>query len=458
MARTIGKLTPAKVKNAAAPGIYGDGGGLWLNIGRTGAKSWLLRYMLNGRSREMGLGPLHTVGLAEARDRAQAARRLLLDGIDPLEAKHGEKARKTAAAVTFRKAAEAYVKAHRAAWRNEKHAWQWEQTLEAHAFPVIGELPVGAVDTGHVTKILEPIWTTKAETASRVRGRIEAVLDYAKTRGWRNGENPARWRGHLENALPARAKVAKVQHHPALPWQTIAGFMAELGEEDGTAALALRFTILTAARTNEVIGATWGEMDLSPPRTVTIGQDENGNPITMVEGALWTAPPERMKAQKEHRVPLSEPALAVLRQMSALRQSDAPDEPVFHGGKGGKGRGPLSNMAMLALLRRMGCGDLTVHGFRSTFRDWAAETTGYRREVVEAALAHTIDSKVEAAYRRGDLLTKRRELMDSWANYCTTPKQTEDAAGENMARVEATHLADVEGTDVISPREPATVE
>ncbi len=398
MARTIGKLTPAKVKNATKAGLYGDGAGLWLNVGPTGGKSWLFRFMLNGRPRYMGLGPLHTIGLAEARERATAARRLRLDGTDPLDARQAEKARKAAeaaAAVTFKKAAEGYVKAHRAAWRNAKHAWQWTATLESHVFPVIGDLSVAAVETGHVTRILEPIWIRLPETAARVRGRIEAVLDYAKTHGWRSGENPARWKGHLQNVLPARDRVSRVEHHAALPWEDIGGFMLDLREQVGMAALALRFAILTAARTGEVIGAQWSEIDM--------------------QGAVWTIPAARMKTGKLHRVPLPDAALDVLREAAKLGTTTEPNAPVFPSAKGTRG---LSNMAMLALLRRMKRGDLTVHGFRSSFRDWASEVTGYQREVVEQALAHLIPDKVEAAYRRGDLFEKRRRLMTDWAEFC----------------------------------------
>jgi integrase len=249
------------------------------------------------------------------------------------------------------------------------------------------------IDTGRVTRILEPIWATKSETAARVRGRIEAVLDYARTHRWREGENPARWRGHLENVLPKRSKVRKVAHHAALPWSEISGFMVKLGKQDGVAALALRFAVLTVARTGEVIGARW---------------DEINEP-----GSIWTLPAERMKGGREHRVPLSGAAVAVLREAAELRETDSIF--VFLGAKKGE---PLSNMAMLALLRRMGRGDLTSHGFHSTFRDWAAETTDYQREVVEAALAHAIPDKVEAAYRRGDLFEKRRRLMSEWAEFC----------------------------------------
>jgi integrase len=402
--REIGKLSPAKVRQTTKPGMYGDGGGLWLHVGPSGSKSWVFRYMLAGKAREMGLGPIVTVGLALARERAAAARLLRHDGSDPLEARKAEKAAKAAvaaAAVTFRAAASGYIKAHRPAWRNQKHAWQWDQTLSAHVYPVVGELSVAAIDTGHVTRILEPIWVSKAETAARVRGRIEAILDYAKTHGWRTGENPARWKGHLQNVLPARGKVARVEHRAALPWSEAGAFMAELGKQTGTAALALRFAILTAGRTGEVLGARWGEIDL--------------------QSTVWTVPGDRMKAGKEHRVPLAGDAVALLREVAKLRQSDAADAVVFPGGKAAKGVKPLSNMAMLVLLRRMGRGDLTVHGFRSTFRDWTAGTTNSPREVVEAALAHTIESKAEAAYRRGDLFAKRRRLMTERATFCGRP-------------------------------------
>jgi integrase len=405
MARRMDKLSAVEVRNKTAPGLYGDGGGLYLNIGPTGAKSWLFRFMLNGRAREMGLGPVHTVGLAEARERARKARTLRLDGTDPLEARRAELARKAAEAaaaaaalVTFKTAAEGYIKDNKAAWRNEKHAWQWTATLEAHVYPVIGDVAVSAVTTGHITRLLKPIWTTKAETAARVRGRVETVLDYAKVHGWRTGENPARWKGHLENVLPARAKVSKVEHHAALPWREVGAFMAELEKQDGAAALALRFTILTAARTGEVIGATWGEIDL--------------------QAAVWTIPADRMKAGEEHKVPLSDAALAVLRQAAAEFESAGKGAFIFPGGKGGKGNAGLSNMAMIAVLRRMERADLTVHGFRSCFRDWASETTKHEHAVVEKALAHTIESKVEKAYRRGDLFEKRRALMNDWARFC----------------------------------------
>ncbi len=396
---TVGKLSPAKVQKLSVPGMYGDGGGLWLNVGPSGGKSWVYRFMLDGRAREMGLGALHTIGLADARERAMACRRQCLDGIDPLEARDTQKkARRleAAKAISFRDCAAKYIAANRAAWRNEKHAYQWDATLATYAYPIIGDLPVGAIDTGHVTRVLEPIWSTKSETASRLRGRIESVLNYAATHNWRTGDNPARWRGHLTNVLPKRSKVSTVKHHAALPWREAGKFVSALDAEDGVAALALRFAILTAGRTGEVIGATWAEVDL--------------------QHTVWTVPASRMKAAREHRVPLSEGALAVLREAAKLGQEA--DQPIFPGAKAGK---PLSNMAMLALLRRIGRGDLTAHGFRSTFRDWAAET-GQPADIAEAALAHIVGDKTVAAYQRGDLLERRRKLMAAWSAFCARPE------------------------------------
>jgi integrase len=408
MARKIGKLSPVRVRNEVRPGVYGDGAGLYLNVGPAGNKSWLFRFMLAGTAHEMGLGPLHTIGLAEARERAKAARRLLLDKIDPLEARRAERAGKAAKAatlVTFRTAAEAYIRDNKAAWRNARHAAQWPATLKSDVYPLIGDVAVSDINTGHVTRILTPIWTVKPETASRVRGRIETVLDYAKVHGWRTGENPARWKGHLNAVLPARAKVAKVEHYAALPWAEVGAFMADLEKQEGVGALAFRFAILTAARTGEVIGTTWAEIDMP--------------------GKLWTIPSSRMKAGVEHRVPLSG---AVLREAARLRSSNEMDRRVFPGSKGGR----LSDAAIRVVLRRMQQEGVTVHGFRSTFRDWAAETTNHQREVVEAALAHTIDSKVEAAYRRGDLFEKRRRLMNDWAAFCG---RTEPAATARVVRI-----------------------
>jgi integrase len=402
-------LNSALLRTLTQPGAYNDGGGLYLRVRQANQRAWAFRFMLDGKASWMGLGAYPEVGLAEARERGVAARRLLEQGIDPIADRQAKQAAQQAAvtaakavaiadANTFDRAVDAYLAAHEAGWRNAKHRAQWPSTLTTYASPVIGRLPVADVSTDHVVAILEPIWRTKPETAGRVRGRIEAILDYAKVKGWRVGENPARWRGHLSHMLPARGKVARVVHHAALPWAEVATFMARLAQQEGVAALALRWTILTAGRTGEALGATWGEMDM--------------------QAALWTVPAERMKAGREHRVPLSEPALAVLAQVAELRAHGGPDAPVFPGQSLTR---PMSNMAMLMLLRRMGRTDLTAHGFRSTFRDWVSEATNHPGEVAEAALAHTLGSKVEAAYQRGTMLEKRRKLMADWAAFCTAP-------------------------------------
>ena len=393
MAHKLNKLTARTVATVSKPGLYADGGGLYLRVGRGGARNWCLRFMLAGKAREMGLGGLSKVSLAEARKKATEHRLHLADKVDPIERRKAESsARKieAARAMTFEQCAEAYIAAHRAGWRNPKHAGQWGMTLTNYAGPVMGALPVQAIDTALVMKVIEPLWTIKPETASRLRGRIERVLDWAKVRGYRDGENPARWRGYLDHQLPARGKVRRVKHHAALHYAELPGFMVALREQQGVAARALEFTILTAARTGEVIGARWCEIDFA--------------------NRVWTIPGDRMKGGREHRIPLSKPALAVLEHMW-----EQDGELIFPGLKPGK---PLSNMAMLILLARVGRGDVTVHGFRSTFRDWAAERTTFAREVAEMALAHAIPDAVEAAYRRGDLFDKRRRLMDAWAAYC----------------------------------------
>ena len=415
----IGKLSALKVAREKRPGVYGDGGGLYLQITEQGSKSWIFRFWLaerdpktgavvrdpttikvRGRGREMGLGSCITVSLAEARDRALECRKLREKEIDPIEAR--EAARRHASlerakSVKFREAAAAYMAAHRVAWKNDKHVGQWTATLQTYAYPLLGDVSVQAIDTALIMKVIEPIWATKPETANRVRGRIESILNWATVRGYRQGENPARWRGHLDKLLPSRAKVRKTQHHNALTYAELPAFMAKLREEEGIAARALEFTILTAARTSEAIGARRSEVN--------------------AREKLWTVPADRMKADKEHRVPLSDRALEIA--------STAADDEcfIFPGGRRGR---PLSNMAMLALLKRMGRGDLTVHGFRSTFRDWAAERANFPNEVVEMALAHAIDSKTEAAYRRGDLFEKRQRLMGEWEAYCAAiPKACE---------------------------------
>ena len=390
----MGKLTALSVGKQKQPGRYGDGGGLWLQVRAADQKSWLFRYTVEGRQRQMGLGSLDLISLAEARELAIAARKLLKAGKDPIGEKREQAAETSGKRLTtFRQVAEMYVAAHKGSWRNAKHAWQWDATLKAHAFSVFGDKAVSAVTTGDVMSALEPIWTKTPETASRLRGRVEVVLDYAKARGWRDGENPARWRGHIQNLLPARNKILKVQHHPALPWREIGGFMVDLRAETRTSARAVEFVILTAARTSEAFLATWGEVDL--------------------KAETWRVPASRMKAGVDHTVPLSPPAVALLKALKP--ENVLPTDFLFPGQRAGKS---LSNMAGAMLLRRMNRADITVHGFRSTFRDWAADTTGYPREVAEAALAHVVGSKVEAAYRRSDLLAKRATLMAEWGRFC----------------------------------------
>jgi integrase len=427
-----GKLKALNVARAKKLGMYGDGGGLYLQVTGAGAKSWVYRYWVperdpatgelvrdpatkkgRGTSREMGLGSFTVVTLDEAREAAAEVRRLRHQGIDPIEARREAKLTKAiekAKALKFRDAATTYIAAHRAGWRNEKHGAQWTATLETYAYPVIGDLSVQAIDTGLVLKVLEPIWTEKPETAGRVRGRIEAVLDWAKVRGYRMGENPASWKGHLDHLLPSRSKVRKIEHHPALPYGELPSFLVALSGEEGFAARALEFTILTAARTGETIGAPWNEIN--------------------TRERFWTIPANRMKAERDQRVPLSKRAMAILEEMKSVRDGDF----LFPGGKSSK---PLSNMAMLALIERMngrrsaagqprwtdpmnGNKDIVPHGFRSTFRDWASERTNFPNEVVEMALAHAVGDKVEGAYRRGDLFEKRVRLMDEWAKFCAS--------------------------------------
>jgi integrase len=407
MAHT-GKLSAVEVTRAKGPAVLHDGGGLYLRVSATGAKSWVFRFQLDGKRRDMGLGPFPDISLAEARLKASVHRKQRHEGIDPLDAKAAQRQAQrlsVAKGRTFRECAVEFIDKNRAAWRNAKHAAQWTATLATYVYPTLGELPVSAIDAGLVVQVLDPIWATKPETASRVRGRIEAVLDAATVRGFRQGPNPAQWKGNLAHILPASGKVRKVEHHAALPFDDMPEFFAEVRGREGMGARALEFAILTAARTGEVLGAQWGEIDL--------------------DGKIWTVPAARMKAGREHRVPLSEVAFAVLDKVRplALSRDGEPTRaaPVFPGPRRAL---PMSNMTMLMLLRRMKRDDLTAHGFRSSFSDWAAERTAYPREVVEMALAHAIENKVEAAYRRGDLFEKRRHLMEAWAHFCTAPITT----------------------------------
>jgi len=393
MARGINKLTALAVQRNQTPGYHGDGGGLWLKVTSTGSKSWIFRYTRNGITKDMGLGPVITVSLAEARQKALACRKLLMDCRDPLEERRNQQLQvrlHSSKMRTFSECAIAYIEAHRSGWKNEKHAKQWHSTLETYAFPVAGSLPVSSIDTGAILNILEPIWHTKTETASRVRGRMEAILDWAKVRGYRQGDNPAHWKGHLDKLLPVPSKVQKVKHHAALPYAELGSFMSELQQCDGLAARALEFGILTVARSGEIRNATWEEIDF--------------------HNKLWILPASRMKAGKEHRVPLCDKAIDLLNALPRFAGSDL----VFPS----QSNRPLSDMALTAVLRRMKRIGLTQHGFRSTFRDWAGETTPYPREVIEHALAHQLKDKAEAAYQRGDLLAKRSALMADWEKFC----------------------------------------
>jgi integrase len=391
MKRTIQKLTSNEVIRASARGYYGDGGGLYLQVSQSGAKSWVFRYRVNGRLREMGLGAAAvpdapgTVTLVDARKRAYALREQLARKEDPIEIRKAEQIRaklENAKQMTFRQCAEAYIGAHAAEWRNARHAGQWPSTLADYVYPTFGDLPAQAIDVALVMRVLRPIWSTKRETASRVRGRIESILDWAATAGYRTGENPARWRGHLENLLSKKTKIQK-PHLASVPYAEVAEFMARLRQVEGVAARALEFTILTASRTGEVLGARWEEINLAE--------------------RIWTVPAERMKGGFEHRVPLPANAVALIGSGSGF---------VFNN----RNR-PLPSTAMIVAMK--GLRPETVHGFRSTFSTWAADNTTFSKEIREAALAHRFgDAETYRAYQRSDLLERRRELMEAWSRWC----------------------------------------
>lgn len=398
MARRAKDLSALEVARLTEPGHYAVGGvvGLYLYVGEAGAKSWVLRLMVGGKRRHMGLGSYPSVTLSQAREKARDARNSVEGGEDPILVRKAAKSRllaQQATQKTFEQAAEAYIDSHGDAWRNSKHRAQWIATLETYAHPVMGKLLVQDVHQEHVLQVLEPIWKTKNETAVRLRGRIENVLDWATVRKYRTGENPARWKGHLDHLLAMPSKIKKVEHHRALPVDAMTAFMGKLRSAEGTAARALEFVILTAARSGEVRGATWSEIDLKE--------------------RVWTIPAGRMKAGQEHRVPLSDRAIELIRSLPKIDKVDF----LFPGMKGG----PLSDMSLTAVLRRMQV-DAVPHGFRSTFRDWVGERTNFPREVAEQALAHVLQNKTEAACRRGDALEKRRALMQSWANFCDGTK------------------------------------
>jgi integrase len=392
MAEKIKKLTDLACRRAG-PGYLGDGGGLYLQTAPGGSKSWVYRYAIAGRTREMGLGSYSTFTLAEARERARMQRQLTADGIDPIDHRNAERqgrAQAAASRVTFGDCCEKYIAAHRAGWKNAKHAEQWESTLRTYC-ATIWKLDVSAVDTDQVMKCLDPIWTSKTETASRLRGRIERVLSWATVRKLRSGDNPARWRGHLDQLLKPRNKVQKVEHRAALPYADMAAFMAALRQRQGLAARVLELQILTATRPGEAAGAQRAEFDL--------------------DAATWTIPAERMKADKEHRIPLSPAAVKLLRSLPHISANVFP---------GVKGR-PITTAAAMKLLQELQPG-ITAHGMRSTFRDWAGETTSHPREVIEHAMSHRLKDAAEAAYQRGDLLQRRAKLMNDWATYCARAK------------------------------------
>lgn len=398
MAKTVKRLTALQVNKITNPGWYPDGNGLYLQVSPSNTKSWVYRYSINGKERRHGLGPYPDFDLKDARNAAAKCRQLRKEGMDPIEHKKQEfskKAYKAAKNKTFEECALSYIEAHKSGWKNRKHESQWRNTLETYAYPVIGNISIQDIDVDLVLKVIEPIWNEKTETASRVRQRIENILDWASARKYRVGENPARWRGHLDKLLPRRSKVQKIQHFKAMPYIDLPEYYEKLKPQETITALALAFTILTATRSSEARNATWDEIDLKTKE--------------------WNIPEERMKAEKPHRVPLSKEAIRILKIVNYFSTS----KYVFPGLTINK---PINDSSIRRLLQQ-DHPKLTVHGFRSTFRDWCAETTSYPREVAEAALAHSLKDKTEAAYQRGDLFKKRIRLMDAWSSYCLSGKK-----------------------------------
>jgi integrase len=402
MGRPLNRLSVRRIKSLKRDGNYADGGGLYLTVAKDGRnKSWLFRYASGGRERWMGLGPIETVTLAEAREAALQCRKLRQQGVDPIEQRNAQRAAaKVAAAktLTFDQCVASYLATHRSKWRSVRHSQQWDRTLRDYASPIIGRLPVASVDTALVMKVLQqdvegkPFWQARPETASRVRGRIESILSWATVSEFRSGDNPARWTGHIKELLPSRRQLHATVHHAALPYREIGTFMAQVRSQEGVIARAFEFLVLTAARRAEVLGARWTEFDL--------------------DQRIWTRPAARMKGNAPHRVPLSGRALEIVREMWAFRQN----EFVFPGQ-----RDVLAPSNFFKFLKALGRGDVTSHGFRSTFRDWAGEQTNFSREICEDALAHRVGNAVEEAYRRGDFLEKRRRLMEAWADFCERP-------------------------------------
>jgi integrase len=393
MGRVLHRLSDVAVRAKKRPGYFADGGNLYLRVAPGGSKGWIFRFSLEGRTRDAGLGAYPTVSLVKAREEAEKWRRLLTAGVDPIQARKAERqtARLSEARTkSFEECAKAYIASHQNGWRNVNTSKLWRSALAIHVYPVLGAEPVSTVDTALVLRVLQPMWVGKPSMASRVRGIIENVLAWAKVQGYRNGENPAQWRGHLDHLLPSRTKVRRVRHHSALPFAEIPAFMGELRARSDLAARVLEFLVLTAARSGEARGVRWDEISL--------------------DQRTWIIPGHRMKGGREHRVPLATRAVAILKEMADVRLSDF----VFPGLSANR---PISNFGMRLLVHELRPG-VTIHGFRSSFRDWAAETTSFPNHVVEMALAHAITDGTEAAYRRGDLFEKRRKLMEAWANYC----------------------------------------
>jgi integrase len=407
MAQTVSRLTATEVKKAKKPGMYPDGAGLYLQVTGDAGKSWILRYSLRGAAREMGLGSLRKVSLADARRKTAECHKLIDDHLDPIE--HRSRARAAAAlastqSITFKEASAQYIAVRRKGLKNAKHAAQWGTTIATYADPILGKLLVRDIDVAHVHRVLEPIWTTKPETGGRARGRIEKILGWAKANKYRDGENPARWRDNLDQLLPKLSEVRNIKHHPALSYAELPAFIEKLRKVEGTAARALEFAILTAARTQEVILARPAEIN--------------------ERARLWTVPAEHMKLRREHVVPLCDRATQLLDTASESYLFPSPAHPDKH----------LSNMAMSMVLERMGCAHVTVHGFRSTFKDWCRDRTRFENYVSEAALAHSSGDKIEAAYARSAVIEKRRKLMDAWAAFCGRPVQLGDVMTFRRAR------------------------
>lgn len=413
MPKKIEPMPAVAVARLIKPGKYAVGGvpGLYLEVEKSGSRHWTLRVMVGGQRRHIGLGGLPEVSLASARDKAKSVKYIIEAGSDPVEERQARRRKLAEAArrkITFQEAARRYHAAKKAEFKNEKHSKQWISSLEQNVYPVLGKIPVSDIELAHIVDVLTPLWTTKTETASRLRQRIEAVLSWSTVSGYRKGENVARWKGNLDAILPKPGKVAKVKHHRALPWNKVGGFMAALRKRQGMSARCLEYAILTACRSGEVRHAVWSEIDM--------------------EAKVWTIPPERMKAGREHRVPLSDTAINLLKELPRFEGV----EYVFPAPRGGA----LSDMALSMLLRKMKI-EAVPHGFRSTFRDWCSENTAFANEVVEMSLAHAIGNKVEKAYRRGDLFGKRRRLMDAWSKFCDTIQAADKAKVVSMRQKES---------------------